>query len=62
MAYISDVTGQIPNQNLKTDYTNVPQVQQVHYHIEETQNWTKASVIIAGIGTIISLIYLFRGK
>lgn len=61
MAYISDVTGQVDNK-LSTDYQNVPQVQQVHYHIEKTENWTKASVIIAGIGTIISLIYLFRGK
>lgn len=62
MAYISDVTGQVVEKKLTTNDTGVPQVQQVHYHIERTENWTKASVIIAGIGTIISLIYLFRGK
>jgi len=61
MAYLRDTTGQT-NQKLTSDWQGVPQINQVHYHIEQTANWTKASVIIAGIGTIISLIYLMRGK
>jgi hypothetical protein len=58
MAYLQDITGQ----KLQTDIQNVPQATQVHYHIEKTENWTKASVIIAGVGVLFGLINLLRGN
>lgn len=58
MAYLSDVTGQ----KLQTDIKDVPQTTQVHYHIEKTENWTKASVIIAGVGVLLTMINLLKGN
>lgn len=59
MAYLNDITGQ---QKLGTDYQNVPQTTQVHYHIEKTENWTKASVIIAGVGVLLGIFNLLQGN
>lgn len=59
---LSDVTGQIQNEKLKSDFGNVPQITQVHYHVEQTALWTKASVIIAGVGVLLTLISLLKGK
>jgi hypothetical protein len=53
--YLKDIKGQA----LTTDYSNVPQTTQVHYHVEQTQVWTKASVIIAGVSVLLGLISLF---
>ena len=58
MAYLDDITGQ----KLQTDLQNVPQTTQVHYHIEKTENWTKASVIIAGVGVLLGMINLLKGN
>jgi hypothetical protein len=58
MAYLQDITGQ----KLQTDTPNVPQMTQVHYHIEKTENWTKASVIIAGVGVLLGLINILKGN
>jgi len=52
--YLSDVKGQA----LKTDYGNISPTTQVHYHVETVQTWTKASVIIAGIGVLLGIINL----
>jgi hypothetical protein len=59
MAYIND--NSVTGETLVTDLPNVPQTTQVHYHVEENANWTKASVIIAGVGVLLSIISLLRG-
>lgn len=59
MSYINDNT--VKGETLVTDLPGVPQTTQIHYHVEETASWTKASVIIAGVGVLLSIISLLRG-
>jgi hypothetical protein len=59
MAYLEDIKGQ---QKLETDDKNVAPTTQIHYHIEKTENWTKASVIIAGVGVLLGIINILKGN
>lgn len=52
--YLEDVKGQV----LTTDTKGVSPTTQIHYHVEQTQAWTKASVIIAGISVLLGIISL----
>lgn len=52
--YLDDVKGQV----ITTDNLDVLPNTQIHYHVQQNQSWTKASVIIAGISVLIGIISL----
>jgi hypothetical protein len=60
MAYINDNT--VTGETMVTDLPDVSQTKQIHYHVEETAIWTKAYVIIAGVGVLLTIISLLQGS